>query len=85
MNIEEIKKWVKTAKKKENLVYFKGHLVEEVDPQVNKDEESRNKTKKIATFLLELADKGVIDLVQRKIKEGSQDIKPIYEYVVQKR
>ena len=85
MNIEEIKKWIKTAKKKDNLVYFKGHLVEEIDPQGNTDEESRKKTKAIAKFLLELADKGIIDLAQRKIKEGAQTIQPIYEYVAQKR
>ena len=85
MNIEEMKKWLRAAKKKDSLVYFKGHLVEEVDPQLNTDEESRKKTKEIATLFLELADKRIIDITQRKIKKGAQNIQPIYEYVARKR
>ena len=77
--IEEVNKWVSTAKKGQEAMYYKGFFVFEA----NKDYQM----KKFSNDLLDLEKKtNSFFLYQKKIKEGfSTGPLPIYEYCIQKK
>jgi hypothetical protein len=75
MNIEEIKKWITKANPNESIIYYTGHLAEEL----NKIE-----IRKMANAFMEAAQQKKIDLFQKKIKEGNPNHKPIYEYIARR-
>ena len=75
MRQETIQEWIKNAKTHEAVVYHTGHLIEE-----RKD---MNLTIKTDAFLL-AAQEGKIELYQKKIKAGSEKVKPIYDYIARK-
>ena len=78
MNREEMQNWIKTAKKGETLVYYKGHLVEDVAGPGWSPE-----AKKIGLLFLGAANENKITLVQKKIREGGSANQPVYEYIAQ--
>jgi len=75
MNIQEIQKWITNAKLNESIIYYTGHLAEEL----NKIE-----IRKMANAFMEAAQQKKIDLFQKKIKEGNPNHKPIYEYIARR-
>ena len=75
MNIEEIKKWITKANPNESIIYYTGHLAEELD---------KIEIRKMANAFMEAAQQKKIDLFQKKIKEGNPNHKPIYEYIARR-
>ena len=75
MNIEKIQKWITNAKPNESIIYYTGHLAEELD---------KIEIKNMANTFWIAAQQKKIDLFQNKIKEGDQSHKPVYEYIARK-
>ena len=76
--IEEVTKWVSTAKKGQETTYYKGFFVY----QAQKDYQMR----KFSNDLLDLEKKtNSFFLYQKKIKAGFEKQLPIYEYCIQKK
>jgi hypothetical protein len=75
MNIEEIKKWITKANPNESIIYYTGHLAEERD---------KIEIRKMADAFWIAAQQKKIDLFQKKIKEGDQSHKPVYEYIARR-
>jgi hypothetical protein len=74
MEIDKMDKWLNTAKAPQDIVYYKGHLVEDnikENPEVQK----------LAKLFLDAAERNIVDLFQKKIKAGGANVKPIYEYL----
>ena len=74
MEIDTMEKWLDTAKAPQDIVYYKGHLVEDnikENPEVQK----------LAKLFLNAAERNIVDLFQKKIKAGNSDVQPIYEYL----
>jgi hypothetical protein len=77
MTMEEVTKWVSTAKKGEKTMYYKGFFVEDSFKSFEMREFSKN--------LLDLEKKtNLFILYQKKIEAGHERKKPIYEYCIQK-
>ena len=74
--MKEMEKWLNTAKAPQDIVYYKGHLVEDRvwgGPI--------GEVQKLAKLFLNAAEKDIVDLFQKKIKAGGPSVKPIYEYM----
>ena len=71
--MKEMEKWLDTAKAPQDIVYYKGHLVE--------DRVFNTEVQKLAKLFLNAAGKDIVDLFQKKIKAGGPSVKPIYEYI----
>ncbi len=74
--MKEMEKWLNTAKAPQDIVYYKGHLVEDRvwgGPI--------GEVQKLAKLFLNAAGKDIVDLFQKKIKAGGPSVKPIYEYM----
>ena len=71
-----MEKWLDTAKAPQDIVYYKGHLVEDRVWNTNKTE-----VQKLAKLFLNAAERNIVDLFQKKIKAGGPSVKPIYEYM----
>ena len=74
MEIDKMEKWLNTAKAPQDIVYYRGHLVE--DNTTEKPE-----VQKLAKLFLNAAGRNIVDLFQKKIKAGDANTKPIYEYL----
>ena len=74
--MKEMEKWLDTAKAPQDIVYYKGHLVEDRVWNTNKTE-----VQKLAKLFLNAAGKDIVDLFQKKIKAGGPGVQPIYEYM----
>ena len=75
MKEQNIQKWITNAKPNESIIYYTGHLAEELDKI-----EIRNMAN---TFWI-AAQQKKIDLFQNKIKEGDSKHQPIYDYIAKK-
>ena len=74
--MKEMEKWLNTAKAPQDIVYYKGHLVEDRvwgGPI--------GEVQKLAKLFLNAAGEDIVDLFQKKIKAGGPSVKPIYEYM----
>ena len=74
--MKEMEKWLDTAKAPQDIVYYKGHLVEDRvwgGPI--------GEVQKLAKLFLNAAGEDIVDLFQKKIKAGGPSVKPIYEYI----
>ena len=71
-----MEKWLNTAKAPQDIVYYKGHLVEDRVWSTNKTE-----VQKLAKLFSNAAGEDIVDLFQKKIKAGGPSVKPIYEYM----
>ena len=78
MKIEEMENWIKIAKPKDQLVYYEGHLVEDVSGPGFSPE-----ARKIGLLFLRAAEKHRLTLVQKKMLSGDQTIKPVYKYIAE--
>ena len=74
--MKEMEKWLDTAKAPQDIVYYKGHLVE--DRVWNTEKIA---IQKLAKLFSNAAEKDIVDLFQKKIKAGGPSVKPIYEYI----
>ena len=74
--MKEMEKWLDTAKAPQDIVYYKGHLVEDRVWSTNKTE-----VQKLAKLFLNAAERNIVDLFQKKIKAGGPGVQPIYEYM----
>ena len=74
MEIDKMEKWLDTAKTPQDIVYYKGHLVED-----NTKEEPE--VQKLAKLFLSAAERNIVDLFQKKIRAGGAGVQPIYEYL----
>ena len=72
--MKEMEKWLDTAKAPQDIVYYKGHLVED-----NTKEEPE--VQKLAKLFSRAAGRNIVDLFQKKIKAGGAGGPPIYEYM----
>jgi len=77
MTIEEVNKWVSTAKKGEKTVYYKGHYAEDAFNNF----EMRKFSKNLLDFEKET---NLFILYQKKIQAGDKLKKPVYEYYIKK-
>ena len=75
MKKQDIQKWIDNAKPNESIIYYTGHLAEELD---------KIEIKNMANTFWIAAQQKKIDLFQNKIKEGDQSHKPVYEYIAKK-
>ena len=75
MSKQKIQKWVENAKPNESILYHTGHMAEE--------RSSLEVREKANAFML-AAQQRKIDLFQNKVKEGSANHRPIYEYIAKK-
>jgi len=71
--MKEMEKWLNTAKAPQDMVYYKGHLVE--------DRIWNTEVQKLAKLFSNAAGEDIVDLFQKKIKAGGPSVKPIYEYM----
>lgn len=77
MTIEEVTKWVSTAKKSQETMYYKGFFAE--------DSFDSFEMRKFSKNLLDLEKKtNSFILYQKKIEAGHERKQPIYEYCIQK-
>ena len=77
MTFEEIDNWAASAKKGEKMVYYKGFFAE--------DSKNKYEFRKFSEDLLKFEKKtSLVTLYQKKIEEGDQTKKPVYEYYVEK-
>ena len=77
ITIEEVNKWVSTAKKGEKTVYYKGYYAEDAFNNFEMRKFSKNLLdfeKKSSSFIL----------YQNKIKAGDKLKQPVYEYIIKK-
>ena len=74
MEIDKMEKWLDTAKTPQDIVYYKGHLVED-------NNKEKPEVRKLAKLFLNAAGRNIVDLFQKKIKVGGANVKPIYEYL----
>ena len=74
MEIDTMEKWLNTAKAPQDIVYYKGHLVED-------NTKEKPEVQKLAKLFLNAAGRNIVDLFQKKIKAGGADVQPIYEYL----
>jgi len=77
MTIEDINKWVASARKNQKTVYYKGFFAEDSFNNFamrNLSKELLNFEKKTSLFIL----------YQKKIEAGHEKKKPVYEYYIQK-
>ena len=74
VNMKEMEKWLNTAKAPQDIVYYKGHLVED-------NTKENPEVQKLAKLFLNAAGRNIVDLFQKKIKAGDANTKPIYEYM----
>jgi hypothetical protein len=74
--MKEMEKWLNTAKAPQDIVYYKGHLVE--DRVWNTEKIA---IQKLAKLFLNSSLKDIVVLFQKKIKAGGPSVKPIYEYI----
>jgi hypothetical protein len=72
--MKEMEKWLDTAKAPQDIVYYKGHLVED-------NIKGNPEVQKLAKLFLNAAGKNIVDLFQKKIKAGGADVQPVYEYL----
>jgi len=72
--MKEMEKWLNTAKAPQDIVYYRGHLVE--DNTTEKPE-----VQKLAKLFLNAAERNIVYLFQKKIKAGGAGGQPIYEYL----
>ena len=77
MTIEEVNKWVSTAKKGEKTVYYKGYYAEDAFNNF----EMRKFSKDLLNFEKET---GLFILYQKKIEAGDKLKQPVYEYIIKK-
>jgi len=66
MNVQTFEKWLETSKNNDNFVYYTGFLI--------KDANGNYELRKFAKDVLTMANKKIIHLFQKKIKEN------VYEY-----
>ena len=76
MNKKSIERWVDTAEIGSSVVYYTGSLAE--------DRCHKKNVADIPDAFADEAEKGRVDLFQNKVKEGSANHKPIYEYIAKK-
>jgi len=82
MTMEEVNKWVSTAKKGEKIMYYRGAFAEEALHNFE--------MRKFSKDLLDFEKKSnpfpflSIVLYQKKIKAGDENVQPIYEYYIKK-
>ena len=69
-----MEKWLNTAKAPQDIVYYKGHLVED-------NTKESPEVQKLANLFLNAAGRNIVDLFQKKIKVGGPGVQPIYEYM----
>ena len=72
--MKEMEKWLNTAKAPQDIVYYKGHLVED-------NTKENPEVQKLANLFLNAAGRNIVDLFQKKIKAGGPGVQPIYEYM----
>ena len=72
--MKEMEKWLDTAKAPQDIVYYKGHLVED-------NTKESPEVQKLAKLFLNAAGRNIVDLFQKKIKAGGADVQPIYKYL----
>ena len=72
--MKEMEKWLNTAKAPQDIVYYRGHLVED-------NTEEKQEVQKLAKLLLNAAERNIVYLFQKKIKAGGAGGQPIYEYL----
>jgi len=72
--MKEMEKWLNTAKAPQDIVYYKGHLVED-------NTKENPEVQKLAKLFLSAAGRNIVDLFQKKIKAGGAGVQPIYEYL----
>ncbi len=75
MKKETIEKWIENAKTHEAVIYHTGHLIEE--------RADLTLTKKTDLFLL-AAQEGKIELYQQKLKAGTTNSSPVFNYIARK-
>ena len=71
--MKEMEKWLDTAKAPQDIVYYRGHLVED-------NIKGNPEVQKLAKLFKTAAERNIVDLFQKKIKAGNSDVQPIYEY-----
>ena len=74
MEIDTMEKWLNTAKAPQDIVYYKGHLVED-------NTKEKPEVQKLAKLFSRAAGRNIVDLFQKKIKAGGAGVQPIYEYL----
>ena len=75
--IEEINKWVSSARKGEKSIYYKGFFAEDAFKSFE--------MRKFSNYLLDFEKKNdSFILYQKKVESGDQTKKPVYEYYIKK-
>ena len=74
MEIDTMEKWLDTAKAPQDIVYYKGHLVED-------NTKEKPEVQKLAKLFSRAAGRNIVDLFQKKIRAGGAGVQPIYEYI----
>ena len=72
--MKEMEKWLDTAKAPQDIVYYRGHLVED-------NTKENPEVQKLAKLFLNAAGRNIVDLFQKKIRAGDTVVQPIYEYL----
>jgi hypothetical protein len=72
--MKEMETWLNTAKAPQDIVYYKGHLVED-------NNKEKPEVRKLAKLFLNAAGRNIVDLFQKKIRAGGAGVQPIYEYL----
>ena len=70
---KSFKKFIETSDRGDKYVYHRGFLMV--------DRKNNDIVAKTAQNALDWYEKGILNLVQRKISEGTENIAPVYEYV----
>ena len=75
--LEEVNKWVSSARKGEKTMYYKGFFAEDAFQSFE--------MRKFSKDLLDFEKKtSLFTLYQKKIEEGHEHKKPVYEYYIKK-
>ena len=72
--MKEMEEWLNTAKAPQDMVYYKGHLVED-------NTKENPEVQKLAKLFSNAAERNIVDLFQKKIKAGGAGGQPIYSYM----
>ena len=64
MEIDKMEKWLNTTKTPQDVVYYRGHLVED-------NTKENPEVQKLAKLFLNATGKNIVDLFQKKIKKAA--------------
>jgi hypothetical protein len=77
-SLTQLEGFAKTSRAGERITYYRGHLVEDRDPDCTKDDEFSAEVAAIGKLARSLYERGIARLIQRRVGEG------IYEYLVER-